>query len=595
MHDSVRRNTPTLPTALAMRLAPVKRSVLALAVVAMLGGCATETTDSRRSIGALPTAEYESVKRMRDEIVLESKKMAESRDALYKEISVSRARAAPVVIAPVVDVLEQELISVSMMSASISDLLIAFSDQAGLNLIVDPNVLAITKRADMYLKKVSPREFINEVMRAFDVTGDIRGNTLRVNLLDERIFALDMLNATMSMDVSSGGNVFGANSSGGSGSANALRGNVLLSGGSGAKTDPYDQIEASVKRILGDDSAKRATNVTVGGGANTPGVAASNALVVDDAPHERVASIFTLNRNSGTMYVKARPSQLRSIEKLLDRTQKILRRQVQIEAQLIDVQLNDGFEFGVDWKLLRQHAAAGFGVVPASLDGASSALGQSGLGDLAARTLTLPAQLLGSQAGPSLGVGYQEGKFSAVLTALRSFGAIKILSNPSVQVRNGTPALLTVGTNARFVSKSSVTLNVPGGGASTTSSDVQTDSVFSGVMVGVIPFIRDDGQVELVVHPMQTEVETKSLALVDIGANNKITLPVVNYKGMTTTLNIASGDTVMIGGLIDRRVSNDDRGAPVASDIPLLGKLFGNQRASHSSRELVMVLRVNVL
>jgi len=576
-----------------MHHAPVKRGVLALAVVAMLGGCATETTDSRRSIGALPTAEYESVKRMRDEIVLESKRMVESRDALYKELSVSRAQAAPVVIPPVVDVLEQELISVSMMSASISDLLIAFSDQAGLNLIVDPNVLAITKRADMYLKKVSPREFINEVMRAFDVTGDIRGNTLRVNLLDERIFALDMLNATMSMDVSSGGNVFGANSSGGS--ANALRGNVLLSGGSGAKTDPYEQIEASVKRILGDDSTKRATNVTVGANVNALGAAASNALVVDDAPHERVASIFTLNRNSGTMYVKARPSQLRSIEKLLDRTQKILRRQVQIEAQLIDVQLNDGFEFGVDWKLLRQHAAAGFGVVPASLDGVSSALGTSGLGDLAARTLTLPAQLLGSQAGPSLGIGYQEGKFSAVLTALRSFGAIKILSNPSVQVRNGTPALLTVGTNARFVSKSSVTLSVPGGGASTTSSDVQTDSVFSGVMVGVIPFIRDDGQVELVVHPMQTEVESKSLALVDIGANNKITLPVVNYKGMTTTLNIASGDTVMIGGLIDRRISNDDRGAPVASDIPLLGKLFGNQRTSHNSRELVMVLRVNVL
>ena len=58
---------------------------------------------------------------------------------------------------------------------------------------------------------------------------------------------------------------------------------------------------------------------------------------------------------------------------------------------------------------------------------------------------------------------------------------------------------------------------------------------------------------------------------------------------------LASGDTVMIGGLIDRRVSNDDRGAPVASDIPLFGKLFGNQRTSHSSRELVMVLRVNVL
>ena len=90
MHDSVRRNTTSQPTANAIRHVPVKRGALALAVVAMLGGCATETTDSRRSIGALPTAEYESVKRMRDEIVLESKKMAESRDALYKELSVSR-------------------------------------------------------------------------------------------------------------------------------------------------------------------------------------------------------------------------------------------------------------------------------------------------------------------------------------------------------------------------------------------------------------------------------------------------------------------------------------------------------------------------
>ena len=577
----------------ALKATP-KVCLLALAVAAMLGGCATETTDSRRSINALPTAEYESVKRMRDEIVLESKKMVESRDALYRELSTAKPAVAPVIIPPVVDVLEQELISVSMMNASISDLLIAFSDQAGLNLIVDPNVLAIAKRADMYLKKVSPREFVNEVVRAFDVVGEIRGNTLRVNLLEERVFTLDMLNATMAMDVSSGGNVFGANSSGGSGSANALRGNVLLSGGSGAKTDPYEQIEASVKRILGDnENTKRAAAPVAA--ATTPAAAATNALVADDAPHERVASIFTLNRNSGTLYVKARPSQLRSIEKMLDRTQKILRRQVQIEAQLIDVQLNDAFEFGVDWNLLRQHAAAGFGVVPASLSGTSSTLGQRGIGDLAARTLTLPAQLIGSQGGPSLGVGYQEGKFGAVLSALRSFGAVKILSNPSIQVRNGTPALLTVGTNARFVSKSSVTLNVPGGGASTTSSDVQTDSVFSGVMVGVIPFIRDDGQVELVVHPMQTEVDSKSLALVDIGANNKITLPIVNYKGMTTTLNVVSGDTVMIGGLIDRRVGNDDRGAPVASDIPLFGKLFGNQRTSHTSRELVMVIRVKVL
>ncbi len=569
------------------RSAPFAISLLALAI-STLSGCATETTESRRSMGALPTAEYESVKKMRDEIVLESKKMAESRDALRQEIQTTRPQPALAVVPPVVDVLEQELISVSMMNASISDLLIAFADQASLNLIVDPNVIAISKRADMYLKKVSPREFVNEVVRAFDVVGEIRGNTLRVNLLEERIFALDMLNSSMTMDVSSGGNVFGANSGGG-GSSNALRGNVLLSGNNGAKVDPYEQIENSVKRILGDSENNKKVATT---GTPAAVAAAANA---EESPQEKTASTFTLNRNSGALYVKARPSQLRSIEKVLERTQKILRRQVQIEAQLIDVQLGDGYEFGVDWNLLRQHAAAGFGAVPGTLGTVTSALGQKGIGDLAQRSLTLPAQLLGSSAGPSSGIAYQEGSFSAVLSALRSFGAVKILSNPSVQVRNGTPALLTVGTSSRYVAKSSVTLNTPGGGASTTSSDVQTDSVFSGVMVGVIPFIREDGKIELMVHPMQTEVEAKSLALIDVGAGNRLTLPVINYKGMTTTLNVTDGDTVMIGGLIDRRVSSDDRGAPVASDIPLLGKLFSNQRSSHSSRELVMVLRVKVL
>jgi hypothetical protein len=87
------------------RSAPLTISLLALAINA-LSGCATETTESRRSMGALPTAEYESVKKMRDEIVLESKKMAESRDALRQEIQTTRPQPVLTVVPPVVDVLE---------------------------------------------------------------------------------------------------------------------------------------------------------------------------------------------------------------------------------------------------------------------------------------------------------------------------------------------------------------------------------------------------------------------------------------------------------------------------------------------------------
>jgi general secretion pathway protein D len=72
-------------------------------------------------------------------------------------------------------------------------------------------------------------------------------------------------------------------------------------------------------------------------------------------------------------------------------------------------------------------------------------------------------------------------------------------------------------------------------------------------------------------------------------------LPQVSYKGLTTTLNVADGDVVVVGGLIDQRTSGNDRGAPGVSDVPLLGKLFGNEKKTHSSRELVIVMRVHVL
>jgi len=97
------------------------------------------------------------------------------------------------------------------------------------------------------------------------------------------------------------------------------------------------------------------------------------------------------------------------------------------------------------------------------------------------------------------------------------------------------------------------------------------------------------------VHPMQTEVDEASLALVTVGNGNSVTLPRISFKGMTTTLNLRDGNTVLIGGLIDQQDQNTDNGVPGLSDVPGLGKLFGAEARTHKSRELVMVLRVTVI
>lgn len=579
-----------------------QRLALSALALSLLAGCAGTPP---RSVKSLADADTEAVQRMREVAAAESMKLLANQEMIQREM---RRETPPPELKPKepkFDPLEGKLITVAMSKATISQILAAFADSARINLIVDPAVIREGMLSDMYLRGVSLREAFSEVLRSYDVSGEIKGNTLRVALNEEKFFSLDFLNTTTNLDMSTGGNVFG----GGNAGSNALRGNLSLSGAGGTKTDPYAEIEGAIKAILGENLRRTSTPSAsavppptaaipgAGGVAATPSQPAPASLfnaAQDLADGEKSDAAFSLNKMTGTLYVKARPSKMRAIEKMLARAQGMLRKQVYIEAQLIDVQLSDNFEFGVDWSILRGQLAANFGATPMALASTTSTLTNAG-NAFPSRTVTIPSQFVGSQNGQSLGIGYQGSTSGVVINALRSFGNLRVLSNPNVQVRNGTPALLSVGSSYRYVARTTSSQTAPGGGATTTTSDVQTDSVFSGVMVGVLPFMREDGRIELLVNPMQSDVDQKSLQLVAVNDTNRVTLPVVSYKGLTTTLNVGDGDVVVIGGLIDQRTSGSDKGAPGVSDVPLFGKLFGNQADTHASRELVVVLRVRVL
>ncbi|HVI26107.1 MAG TPA: pilus (MSHA type) biogenesis protein MshL [Xanthomonadaceae bacterium] len=519
---------------------------------------------------SLPPTEYVALQEMGTKVGEESAKLAAEHDRLRKELERAAPRAADVApVAPEYDPLENRIVTINMSDASVGSLLWALAEQLGMNLIVDPDVLARDQRASLYLKNVTAREVYNHILTAFDLNGEIRGDALVVSPMAERIFHVDMLNSVTSLDMSTGGDVFGAGASG-AGGGNSLRGKLILDGAVGKQNDPYKQLAASVEAILKEDTNTR---------GNGP---------------PREASRFSLDPLTGSLFVRARPSQLRAVAELIERNRAMLGRQVLVEAQLLDVQLNDQFQFGVDWNLLRNHVAGLVGDTPAQFDPVTGTLPTT-LGNTLDRVLTFPRQILGTEGGRGTGIAYTGNTFSAALNMLRDFGNVKVLSNPSVRVRNGTPAYLSVGRNIRYVSKSTTSFSNPGGGATNTSSDVQTESLFAGVVIGVAPLIHDDGKVELLVHPMQTDVAPGSLALVPVGNGNAVTLPVISFKGMTTTLNLNDGDTVLMGGLIDQQMQNADTGVPGLSDVPGVGNLFGAKDKSHNSRELVMVLRVTVI
>jgi general secretion pathway protein D len=539
---------------------------LALALTLLLGGC----TGTPRSVKSLPPTEYKALQEIGNRVGEESGKLAEENARLRQEIERNAPRMAPVpVVAPKYDPLENRIVTLNMNDASVGGLLWALAEQLGMNLIVDPDVLARDQRASLFLKNVTAREVYNHILTAFDLYGETRGGALVVSPMEERVFNVEMLNTTTSLDMSTGGDVFGAGSSG-AGGGDSLRGKLVMDGTVGKQNDPYKQLGASVEAVLREDQATK--------GEGPP----------------REAARFSLDPLTGSLYVRARPSQVRAVADLVERNKAMLARQVLVEAQLIDVSLNDQFQYGVDWNLLKNRVAGIVGDAPISLDPISGSLPGANHDSLG-RLLTIPRQTIGTALGRGTGIGYVGDTFSTALNVLRSFGHVKVLSNPSVRVRNGTPAYLSVGRNIRYVSKSTTSFSNPGGGATNTSSDVQTESLFAGVVIGVAPLIRNDGNVELLVHPMQTEVDEASLALVEVGNGNSVTLPRISFKGMTTTLNLRDGNTVLIGGLIDQQDQNTDNGVPGLSDVPGLGKLFGAEARTHKSRELVMVLRVTVI
>lgn len=551
-----------------------------------------------RSVKDLPPTEYKALERTGTAVAEESAKLAAQQDKLREQIEQSSSPVAAIApVAPAYDPLENSVVSISMYDADVGQLLWALADELKMNLIVDPRVLEQRQRSSLHLRNVSAREVYNHILEGFDLHGEVRGGTLVVSQMSERIFNVDMLDSNTSLDLSTGGDVFGAGMQSGGGGGQQLRGTLTMTGAVGKDNDPYKQLGTAIETILGTDKA-----------------AAPAARGPNDPPPPELPR-FNLDAGSGTLYVRARPSQMRAVEDLIEHSKKKLRRQVLVEAQILDVSLNDNSNYGVDWNLLRNRVAGLYGDTPAVIrptpgtDTNPNSLDYSGYQGSdphsnfsgnrygnQGRTIVFPEQNLGSAAGRALGLSYISDTFSAALNVLRQFGNVKILSNPSVRVRNGSPAYLSVGTNIRYVTKS--TTNFSGGsgtGSGFTSSDIQTDSLFSGVVIGVAPMIHENGSVELLVHPMQTEVEPSSLALKNFPNGNAVTLPVINVKGITTTLNLKDGDTVMLGGLIDQNSTTSDAGIPGLSDVPVFGRMFGSRGKTHNTRELVLVLRVKVI
>jgi type II secretory pathway component GspD/PulD (secretin) len=167
----------------------------------------------------------------------------------------------------------------------------------------------------------------------------------------------------------------------------------------------------------------------------------------------------------------------------------------------------------------------------------------------------------------------------ATLSALSATGNVRILSRPLIQAQNNQEARILVGSQRPFVQVSQVLATDQG----TRNEVVQYREV--GTALTIFPTINEDGYVNLLL----TQEVSSATAETQFGA------PIISTREATTQLLARTGQTVVIGGLVDQQLEESRSGIPILKDIPVLGYLFGTNRKSVANAELFLFLTPYVI
>jgi MSHA biogenesis protein MshL len=300
---------------------------------------------------------------------------------------------------------------------------------------------------------------------------------------------------------------------------------------------------------------------------------------------------IVFNSQSGVIAVRATPAELRDVQQYLSRIQEIATRQVILEAKIVEVELSDGFQAGINWALLAHDGKTGIG---AFQTGPQNGFGSTDLFNQPSNPITLgPGNSVTSTITNTLGGAFalaiNASDFSAYIEALSAQGKTRVLSSPRVSTLNNQKAVIKAGSDEYFVT--GVSSNTVVGTASATNRDVQLAPFFSGIALDVTPQIAESGEVIMHIHPSVSDVSEKIKQLTVAGVTDALPLAFSQTRESDSVVKAKSGQLIVIGGLMRTTRNLQDYRVPLLGDIPGLGNLFKSQRRQEVHTELVILLR----
>jgi MSHA biogenesis protein MshL len=497
----------------------------------------------------------------------------------------------------------QETYSVVVSNVSVQTLLFAIARDAKLNLDIHP---AITGTVTLNALDQTITELLERIARQVDMRYELEGKTLFV-LPDSpflRLYKVDYPNISRESVSSTGSEsqVASTGGAGASGTGNSSSASIRNSSNNRFWTTLTENIRDLLRetdRVIPADAATAApapapaaatapaavTRTTPGTTATAAATATAPAPVAAPPLFREAASVIA-NPETGVISVRATGKQHSRVREFLDQIVGNARRQVLIEATIVEVALTNDYQQGINWSIIRNAINAGetalsFAIAPG--------------GGRALITGNAPP-FLGTL---SLSASRGRNDLSATVRLLESFGKTRVLSSPKVSVMNNQAALLKVVDNKIYFTIS-VTPGTPASLGVPATAAIYTTNINTvpvGFLMNVTAQIGDDDEITLNLRPSVSRITSYATdpnpALAALNITNRI--PEIQTREFESIMKVRDGETAVLGGLMQDETAGATDQIPGLGNIPIAGELFKLRSNQSNKSELVIFLRPTIL
>ena len=378
------------------------------------------------------------------------------------------------------------------------------------------------------------------------------------------------------------GGFLGQNNRGGGGLVGGLGGGLGrgLGGGAGGQiststsTDFWSDLETAISNLIGVESNGNSQGGQLGGFG---GFGGQNQSTVT----EEGRSVL-VQPSTGIVIVTAFPKELERVDAFITTAQESLRREVIIQVQFLEVVLNKGFQYALDFNTFGRQAndpVTGSGAFRGDAEGL---LGSNN--DQAAQLLSGDGGIDGIANPLQFTTNFSD--FDAVFQLLQTRGTTQVISSPQLRVLNNQKAVFQDGAQEFFQTQADTT-TIASVNNTTVNANNNLQQFFSGISMDITPQISANGEITLHVHPIISAVDSQTKSI----AGQAVPLALTSTREIDSVIKATNGKIVVLGGLAFERNVNETAGPPGISRVPLLGNALEQKQVQSVKSEFIILLK----